>query len=64
LDLFDNHLRGAERETAVRRFVAYIRVFHAMLDLGLIKESELLSMSRRAAEERAERDGLARTIPA
>lgn len=41
LDLFDNHLSEPERESAVRNFVAYIRICHALLDLGLIKEGEL-----------------------
>ena len=41
LDLFDYHLSEPERGAAVRMFVAYIRVCHAMLDLGFIKESEL-----------------------
>ena len=41
LDLFDSHLSEPERGSAVRTFVAYIRLCHAMLDLGLIKESEL-----------------------
>jgi hypothetical protein len=41
LDMFDNHLRGPERDSAGRKFTAYIRVCHAMLDLGLITESEL-----------------------
>ena len=41
LDLFDNHLSEPERGAAVRMFVAYIRVCHAMLDLGFVKESEL-----------------------
>jgi len=41
LDLFDYHLSEPERGAAVRMFVAYVRVCHAMLDLGFIKESEL-----------------------
>jgi hypothetical protein len=41
LDLFDNHLREPERGAAVKKFVGYIKVCHAMLDSGLIKESEL-----------------------
>jgi len=41
LDLFDNHLSEPERGFAVRKFVAYLRVCHAMLDVGLIKQSEL-----------------------
>ena len=41
LDLFDNCLSERERTPAVKQFAAYIRVCHAMLDLGLIKESEL-----------------------
>ena len=47
LDLFDNHLREPEREAAVKKFAAYLRVCHAMLDLGLIKESELDGSSSR-----------------
>jgi hypothetical protein len=41
LDLFDNHLREPERGAAVKKFVGYIKVCHAMLDSGLVKESEL-----------------------
>ena len=41
LDMFDNHLRGPERDAAGKKFTAYIRVCHAMLDLGLITETEL-----------------------
>jgi hypothetical protein len=40
-DLFDNYLQEPDRQAAVRKFVAYIRVCHAMIDSGAIKESEL-----------------------
>jgi hypothetical protein len=42
LDLFDNHLREPERGAAVKNFVGYIKLCHAMLDSGLVKESELV----------------------
>jgi hypothetical protein len=41
LDLLDLHLSEAERDVAIRTFSAYVRSFHALLDLGLIREREL-----------------------
>jgi hypothetical protein len=45
LDLLDDHLRGSEREAALRKFVAYVRVCYAAFESGLIDESELDSLS-------------------
>jgi hypothetical protein len=41
LDMIECHLTEPERSAAIEIFSAYVRVFHAMLDLGLITEREL-----------------------
>ena len=62
LDLFDNHLSEPERGSAVKTFAAYVRVCHALLDLGLVKESDLtfhVPSRRRPAQHQAQpRDAL------